>query len=127
MSEPIRRRDDLWAANGVEFWRDLMPDIEERAAPFSVDEAATDEEVRQIFCEHLESQMAGARAACEVHDPVPLRALGHSLQGSGGTVGLAAMSAVGLELSAAARSGDWPRCAAILEKLDQWLDIARQI
>ncbi len=127
MNEPNRRRDDLWKTNGIEFWRELIPNLEERARPFRVDEAATDDEVRQIFCQHFESQMPAARVACEAHDPGPLRELGHSLQGAGGTVGLAAMSVVGLELSAAARSGDWPRCAAIIDRLEQWFEIARQI
>jgi len=118
--------EDPWASQGTGFWLDLVPDIVERAKPFCVADPASDLEVRAIFCEHLESQLGRASVACEAHDAIPLRELGHSLQGAGGTVGLAAMSVVGLELSTAARAGDWARCRLIVERLRQWLDVARR-
>ncbi|MCX7818992.1 MAG: Hpt domain-containing protein [Kiritimatiellae bacterium] len=126
MTEPTPSAPELWAHEGIAYWRDLIPDIETRAAPFRVSEPATDAEIREIFCDHLAEQLGAARNACAAHDAEAVRALGHSLQGAGGTVGLAAVSVVGLELCSAARAGEWDRCSALLERLQQWLTAARR-
>ncbi|MBU4460431.1 MAG: Hpt domain-containing protein [Verrucomicrobia bacterium] len=110
----------LWRATGGDFWRDLIPDVDDRAARNRVDSSAVDEEIRDLFLTEAGLMIGRLLPAPAAADSTTIRNVAHSLQGTGGAVGMPEISALGEALSLAARAADWPRCAALIDRLRQW-------
>ena len=71
----------LWQASGGEFWRDLIPDIEERSVRKRVDCSAVDEEVQALFMGQVGESLVVLRTAIAATDAMAIRRVAHSLQG----------------------------------------------
>lgn len=112
--------DGLWQAPGGDLWRDLIPDIDERAARKRVDCSAVDEEVRAMFMDQVREALADLRTSIAAGDAMAVRRVAHMLQGTGGAVGVPEITILGEALSAAARAADWGRCADLAARLRRW-------
>jgi hypothetical protein len=110
----------LWRATGGDFWRDLIPDVDDRAARNRVDSSAVDEGIRDLFLAEANLMIGRLLPAPAVADSTTIRNVAHSLHGTGGAVGMPEISALGEALSFAARAADWPRCAALIDRFRQW-------
>jgi HPt (histidine-containing phosphotransfer) domain-containing protein len=118
-SEPVEG-GSLWQAAGGDFWRDLIPGIDEEAARSRVDSSAVDEEIRDLFLQQTGESILKLEAAIAAADARVIRNVAHSFQGTGGAVGVPEISAFGGALSLAARVSDWDRCAALVSRLRAW-------
>lgn len=98
-----------------------IPDLPHRTDAFRVNTSEVDDEILALFFEQLAQNVSALAHAIAHRDTEGVRENAHSLQGTGGTVGAPELSVVGVELSAAARRGDFDRCAGLLGALHAWL------
>ncbi len=110
------------AAAARELFLSLVPDIVIQAAEYQVDTDVIDSEILGLFAEKMRTTADTLTAACARRDAQAIRDKGHSLEGMGGTLGFPEISVVGRELSHAARTEEWTRCAAFAEQLSRWVD-----
>lgn len=110
----------LWRATGGDFWRDLIPDVDDRIARNSVDSSAVDEEIRDLFLTQVGQMLHRLLPAPAAADAAAIRSVAHSFQGTGGAVGMPELSAFGEAISLAARASNWPLCGALIARLGQW-------
>lgn len=101
----------------------LIPDVHARAEAFRVNTSEIDGEILSIFFEQLAELVASLRHAIPDREEGTIREGAHALQGTGGTIGAPELSVVGVDLSAAARQGDFARCAGLLASLEEWMRI----
>ena len=99
----------------------LIPDLVQQSHEYIVDTDVIDAEILELFADKMRATADALTVACARHDVQVVRDKGHSLEGMGGTLGFPEISVVGRELSQAARSGDWSRCAAFAERLSRWV------
>jgi HPt (histidine-containing phosphotransfer) domain-containing protein len=99
----------------------LIPDVHVRAAAYRVNTSEIDGEILSIFFEQLTELVASLRHAIPDREEETIREGAHALQGTGGTIGAPELSVVGVDLSAAARQGDFVRCAGLLSALEEWM------
>ena len=101
----------------------LIPDVHRRADAYRVNTSEIDGDILSIFFEQLTELVASLRHAIPDREEETVRDGAHALQGTGGTIGAPELSVVGVDLSAAARQGDYVRCAGLLAALEEWLRI----
>ena len=101
-------------------FRDILPDLIERAEAFRVSGEFVDDAVLAAFDRQMEAIQTALSSALEVPDLAEIRRQAHSLQGMGGAAGAPEISVVGEELSRAAKADDTSRCAALVARLLEW-------
>jgi CheY-like chemotaxis protein/anti-sigma regulatory factor (Ser/Thr protein kinase)/HPt (histidine-containing phosphotransfer) domain-containing protein len=104
----------------AEMFRDLIPNLSERAEAFCVSGEFLDDAVLAAFEEQMASTVEELRVAVDMADEAGVRRQAHSLQGMGGAAGAPEISVVGEELSRLAREGDFALCAALAARLANW-------
>ena len=119
MTPQNAKRTDA-AAAARDLFADAIPDLDALAADYRVNVNVIDDEIRGLFAEQVRSIAASLTAACAQRDGSAIRERGHTLEGSGGTLGFPEISVAGWALSSAARDLDWDRCAALVERLSRW-------
>ena len=106
--------------DAAELFRDLIPDLTERATAFRVSGEFVDDAVLAAFERQMASAREALRTALKAADEAGIRRQAHSLQGMGGAAGAPEISVVGEELSRSARAGDFARCAVLTARLTEW-------
>ena len=99
----------------------LVPDLTSRRGAFAVDASEVDDELLTLFREHIGQLSESLGAACRARNEMDIRRDAHSLLGIGGTIGVPSLSVVAQDLSAAAKGGDFDRCAALSGALCEWV------
>ena len=108
------------ASLAAEIFDPLIADLSARAEAFAVPAEEVDDEILDLFAEQVKEIAEAAGAAANVEDETGIRRGAHSLQGMSGTIGVASLSVVGAELSAAAKAHDFGRCSRLAEALCRW-------
>ena len=102
--------------------REVIPDINARAAAYDLDPFPPDPEVAEALRAHLVEVIPALAAAAAAGQLIALARAGHSLRGMGGAAGAPELSVFGEELEMAARDGDGRRAAALVARLPAWLE-----
>ena len=108
-------------ADAKSLFTPLIPDLARRIAPFRVGAPEMDDEILGMFSQQMAEMVRELPAAVRAANETEVRRHAHSLTGMGGTVGEPEISVVGEELSSAAKSGDYARCARLVAALQQWI------
>lgn len=104
-------------------FQDVIPDLAAVAADYRVSLDVLDADIFAAFCAHFREILSGLATAVAASDEATTRGYAHSLEGMGGTVGFPELSAVGVALSRAAKTGAWPVCRILCERLEQWRQV----
>ncbi len=99
---------------------DLIPDLEQRSAAFTVDASAINDAIMVVFIAQVEKLLTGIRAGLDQADFEVVQQGAHALKGMGGTVGYPHVSVAGQDLEQAARQGDQERCHALTRLIAAW-------
>lgn len=118
-------REAIEAARAI--FAEIIPNLADASAEYRVSTEVLDEEVYQMFRDHLRELAATLDGAVAGGDEKGARAVAHSLVGMGGSMDLPELSVAGAVLSAAARAQDWNRCRALGDRLVRWLDATGRV
>ena len=99
----------------------LIPGLRRLADAYRVNTSEVDAEILDLFVEQLRLVIAALVEAVSARNWNGVRQGAHSLQGMGGTIGAPELSVVGVELSAAAKRGDFDRCTRLLAAIQKWM------
>ena len=104
----------------TELFGPLIADLTSRAQAFEVPADEVDDEILDLFAEQVREIAESARTTAAAADEMGVRRGAHSLQGMSGTIGVATLSVVGVELSSAAKAHDFGRCGQLADALRRW-------
>jgi len=115
--------DRTWIVSGEHLFASLIPGLQQQADAYRVTTSEIDEEIIALFFNQLIEMTSALVVAVANRDINEVRICAHTLQGTGGTIGAPELSVVGVELSTAAKQGDFDRCSALLAALKQWISL----
>ncbi|MDF3129593.1 response regulator [Kiritimatiellaeota bacterium B1221] len=98
----------------------FITDLETRSKNYETDEDVLDDELRELFDQELDRTLKKLLLAAPKKDESAMRDCAHTLLGIGGVAGAPEISVLGEELSEAAKTQRWERCAELVNALSEW-------
>lgn len=106
--------DTSWVA-------ELIPDIDAKVAPFTVDTEEVDDELVEIFVSEICRLIGELKEGLIRNDNEAVRMASHSIKGMGGTMGLPEVSVVGLEIENMAKEERLEEAEPLVTALANWM------
>ena len=105
----------------TEWVKDLIPDVAEKVAPFTVDTDEVDEDIVEVFVDEIRRLTGDLQDGLGQSDNEAVRLAAHSIKGMGGTLGLPEISVVGLEIENLAKDDRLADTKPLVDALAEWM------
>jgi HPt (histidine-containing phosphotransfer) domain-containing protein len=105
----------------TEWVAELIPDVDAKGAAFTVDTEEVDDELVEVFIDELRRLTGELQQGLRQGDHEMVRIASHSIKGMGGTMGLPAISVLGLEIEELAKKERLEDTRALIDALAKWM------
>ena len=106
----------------IDWVAELIPDVQEKVAPFTVDTDEVDEELIDVFVDELRRLISELQEGLSQDDGDAVRMAAHSIKGMGGTVGLPEISVLALEIEIMAKDDRIADAKPYVDALALWIE-----
>lgn len=107
----------------MQILRDAIPDIDLGATRYTVLTGPADRDLQEFFHDHVRANLPDLQRALAEGDWTALYRHGHSMKGSGGSVGYPEISALSEQLEEAANARQVEKAERLVSALAEWLAI----
>lgn len=106
----------------TEWVKELIPDVAEKLAPFTVDTDEVDEDIVEVFVDEIRRLTGDLQEGLSQGNNEAVRLAAHSIKGMGGTLGLPEISVVGLEIEDLAKEDRLVDTKPLVDALAKWME-----
>lgn len=105
----------------MEWVAELIPDVEAKVAPFTVDTDEVDDELVDVFVDEIRRLSGELQDGIDQGNGDMVRMASHSIKGMGGTMGLPEISVLGLEIEDMAKDDRLADAKPLVDALAEWM------